>query len=119
MKREDVFIYAEKRYGTKPDYPWSRTPESAILRHENSRKWYAAIITPAWRQLGIEADGCVDVLNLKCDPIEIGTLRMQKGIFPGYHMNKDHWISVLLDGTVAGGQICNLIDSSYEITLRK
>ena len=53
MKREDVFQYVKEKYGTKPDYPWFKTPGYAILRHEKSRRCYAAVINPTKNQLGL------------------------------------------------------------------
>ncbi len=44
LLREEIFRFAKEMYGTGPDYPWQRTPRYAILRHQNSRKWYAALI---------------------------------------------------------------------------
>lgn len=49
----------------------------------------------------------------------IGGLRKEEGILPAYHMNKEHWITVLLDGTVEKEEICNLIDISFELTIKK
>ena len=118
MKREDVFRYVEERYGTQPDYPWSKTPGYAILRHKRSRKWYAAVINPTKQQLGLTGEERIDIVNLKCEPDMIGTLRMQKGILPGYHMNKEHWITVLLDGSVPSDEVCHLLDVSYFITAK-
>ena len=49
----------------------------------------------------------------------IGGLRKDEGILPAYQMNKEHWISVLLDGTVEKEKICDLIDISYDLTRSK
>jgi len=68
-------------------------------------------------KLGLPGEGWVDVLNVKCEPVLIGSLRMQPGFHPAYHMNKDLWISVRLDGTVAQEQIETLVDLSYRLTL--
>lgn len=58
-------------------------------------------------------------LNLKCDPDHSVELRdIFDGILPGYHMNKKHWISVLLDGSVPSGEIQRLIDVSYSIVVQ-
>lgn len=46
------------------------------------------------RKLGLPEDKTVDVLNIKCDPMMIGSLRMKEGFFPAYHMNKENWISI-------------------------
>lgn len=58
----------------------------------------------------------VDLLNLKCGPDLIENLIQIPGIIPAYHMNKTHWISVLLDRTVPAEQIRNLINLSYQLT---
>jgi len=55
-------------------------------------------------------------LNLKCDPDEAVILReIFKSIIPGYHMNKRHWITVILDGSVPKGEIERLIENSYQL----
>lgn len=64
-------------------------------------------------------EGIADVLNVKCDPVLIGSLRMQEGFYPAYHMNKETWISVLLDQPERDETIKNLLALSYEITKSK
>ena len=46
----------------------------------------------------------------------IGSLRLEQGFFPAYHMNKDKWISVALDGSVDDEQLMFLLDMSFELT---
>lgn len=59
-------------------------------------------------------------LNLKCDPELALVLRQQyEDVFPGYHMNKKHWNTVLFDGDVPDKEIVNLIDISYKIVVGK
>jgi predicted DNA-binding protein (MmcQ/YjbR family) len=54
--------------------------------------------------------------NAKCDPEKALQLReMYDGIVPGYHMNKKHWNTVLLDGTLPPQLVRELIDHSYEL----
>lgn len=115
-KRETIFKYAEKKYGAKPDYPWQQYPNYAVLRHDGSNKWYGLVMTVEKQKLGLKGEGSVDVLNLKMHPELIGALRQSKGFLPAYHMNKEHWLSVLLDGSVAMEEIYRLIDTSYELT---
>ena len=59
-----------------------------------------------------KAEGAV--LNVKCDPILIGSLRREPGFLPAYHMSKDSWISILLDGTVPDDRIMPLLSMSYD-----
>ena len=72
-----------------------------------------------FEKLKINKEGIVNVINLKNIPEIIGGLRRENGILPAYHMNKEHWITILLDGTVPKKKICELIDISYELTGKK
>lgn len=61
----------------------------------------------------VDAFGSV---NLKCDPDRAEELRERyTGIKPGYHMNKKHWNSVMMDGSVGDQLVYELIDHSYEL----
>lgn len=68
------------------------------------------------RKLGIQCDEIADVMNVKCDPILIGSLLNEKGIYPAYHINKVYWITILLDGSIDDEKIKWLIDMSFELT---
>jgi predicted DNA-binding protein (MmcQ/YjbR family) len=114
--RKAILAYIKSQYGIEPDYPWRRNPNYAILRHKTSRKWLAAIIDISKGKLGLKGDNVVDVLNLKCDPLLIGPLQKEAGIFPAYHMNKEHWISVLLESPIPKEKVFGLIDLSYDLT---
>lgn len=119
MTREELIQYAYETYGTQIEYPWIASQESGILRHQGNRKWYAAILQVNGNKVGLEGEEMIDVLNVKCEPDMIFSLCEQKGFAPAYHMNKKHWISILLGGTVSKEVIANLLDMSYEITKAK
>ncbi len=58
-------------------------------------------------------------VNLKCDPDQAFILRdIFDAIIPGYHMNKKHWNTVILDGTIPSGEIERMIDHSYGLVVR-
>lgn len=117
--RSAVLKYVYEQYGTQPQYPWDNSPDSAVLRHAVGGKWYGLIMSVPKSKFGFSDEKPVDVLNLKCDPVMSGSMRLNGGIFPAYHMNKQHWISVLLDGTADTELIKMLIDTSYELTAKK
>ncbi|MFS1525262.1 MmcQ/YjbR family DNA-binding protein [Microbulbifer sp. 2304DJ12-6] len=61
----------------------------------------------------------VDATNLKCDPDEAQALRdIFSGVLPGYHMNKKHWNTVLLDGSVPDFEIERMADRSYGLVVK-
>ena len=117
MNREEVFEWVKITYGTEPDYPWH--DRNAVLRHKDNNKWYGVVLEVAESKLGLTGNKIADVLNVKCDPVLIGSLRQKKGYFPAYHMNKDSWISILLDGFASIEEIKNLIELSYRLTEKR
>lgn len=119
MDRKTIFEYAQEKYKAKPEFLWKKYPKDAVLRHHDNKKWFAVIMNIQRSKLGIDSAKDVDIVNVKCDPMTIGSLQMIKGIFPGYHMNKENWISVLLDGSVDENMIYTLLDGSYELTAGK
>ncbi|MBR2295045.1 MAG: MmcQ/YjbR family DNA-binding protein [Clostridiales bacterium] len=112
--RKEIVEYICSQYGSYPEYPWDKFPDYAVFRHTDNKKWFALVASVGRDKLGIEGDGKVDVINLKIgDPILHDELVHEKGIHPGYHMNKRYWISVLMDGTVSREQVEKLIDVSF------
>ncbi len=116
ISRAEVLEYVNEKYGIAPDYPWMRTPNYAVLRHLHNRKWFGAIVDVTADKLGLDGVKLVDALNLKCDPLLAGALRGQPGILPAYHMNKEHWITILLDSDILKETVYQLIDTSYALT---
>ncbi|WP_339671821.1 MmcQ/YjbR family DNA-binding protein [Dasania marina] len=58
-------------------------------------------------------------VNLKCDPDQAFILRdLFTAVQPGYHMNKKHWNTVLLEGSVPRGELERMIDHSYALVLQ-
>ena len=69
--------------------------------------------------LGLDSDETVDIIDVKCDTLQIDLLSQQQGFYHGYHMNKNHWLTILLDGTVPLEAVCGLIEQSFEMTAPK
>lgn len=117
--RNEIIQYAKETYHTEPEYLWAKTPDCAVLRHRDNRKWYAIIMDISKEKLRMQGDEIVDILNVKCDPVMITSLLQSEGFFPAYHMNKTYWITILLDGTVSAEKITGLLDFSYDMTAKK
>ena len=96
MTKQEFLSYCLNTFGTTPDYPFDDWMESAVLRHKESRKWYAIAMRVSRRKFGIDSDETVDVVNLKLPTEMFGSFGADVGVYPAYHMNKLHWISVLL-----------------------
>ena len=119
VSRADILKYAEKNYKAKPEHLWEKYPGYGVLRHRENKKWYAVLMDIPQNKVGLEGEEAVDILDVKCEPDMVVSLSLQQGFFPAYHMNKKHWITIILDGTVADHEIYNLLDMSYELTQTK
>ena len=119
MNRKQAEGYIAEKYGVTPEYPWLSSPMHGVFRHESNRKWFAIIMRVSGTKLGLESDENIDVMNVKCDNIVIGSLLGQSGFFPAYHMNKSHWISIALDGSAEEETVKWLIDMSFSATAEK
>ena len=116
--KEVLLRYAVEIFGTEPEYLWARLPEAYVLRHETGGKWYAIGMPVRRDRLGLAGAEPVDVLNVKCGELLLGSLLGRPGFLPAYHMSKTQWVSILLDGTVPEEEITDLLNISYDLTGR-
>ncbi len=134
MNRTDVEKFIHANFGgILQEYPWSDTPNYAVFRHQDTRKWFALLYDESYTtflrqnpqlpklnpKAAVNPDATVSAINLKSDPDLIEALIYQEGILPAYHMNKHHWLTILLDGSCPDAKIQQLIDLSYNLTMKK
>ena len=96
MTKQAFLDFCFHTYGTLPDYPFEEDFETAVLRHTCNRKWYAIVMKVSRRKFGFDSDEIIDVVNLKLPTEMFGSFGASDGVYPAYHMNKLHWVSVLL-----------------------
>lgn len=116
MDRYDIIKYVEEKYGTIPENPWIKDPESTVLRHSNNAKWYGLIMKIQSKKLGLNDGDNVEILNVKSDPILIESLIDNITFFKAYHMNRIHWMTVLLKNVQNEEEVFNLISLSFDMT---
>ena len=116
MTEQELIVYLTDTYGCPGERLFARYPGFQVFRHRDNKKWFAVIMDIPGKNLGLTGEGEIGVVNLKCDTRMIGSFREEPGIFPGWHMNKDHWVSVALNGTAEEETLRFLINMSYELT---
>lgn len=116
MEREQFIQYITEEYGIEGECLWPRYPRYRAFRHAGNRKWFALVMDVPQNRLGLQGTEILDVVNLKCDPVLIGSLRKEPGFFPAYHMSKTNWITAALDGSVPEEQLKKLLAMSYDAT---
>ena len=112
---KEIINYIKNKYGDELEFLWEKSPKNAVVRRKSSNKWYAVILTVSKRKLNLDSDEIIEVINLHNIAEEIKKLIDYKKYFPAYHMNKKHWCTICLDGTVELKEIYKLIDISYEL----
>ena len=118
MTNQSFLNYCLNTYNTSPDYPFEGDFETAVFRHSGSRKWYAIIMRVSRRKFGFDSDEVIDVVNLKLPTEMFGSFGASDGVYPAYHMNKLHWVSVLLPDS-PDDVVQFLVNVSFEATKSK
>lgn len=115
----EIIDYIKSKYNDDLEYLWEKFPDNAIARRKDNSKWYLAILTVSKEKLNFKSKEKVEVLDLRVKIDDIPELIQQKHIFPGYHMNKKHWISIILDNSINSKKIYEMIDKSYILAEKK
>ncbi|MEH7237988.1 MmcQ/YjbR family DNA-binding protein [Bacillus sp. JJ1562] len=107
--RKEAIEYCLKLEKTYEDYPFN-DKNWTLMRHKENKKVFAWIFNKEdhiW-------------INLKCEPDWLDFYRQNyPSIVPAFHLNKAHWNSIILDGTIPEGIIFDLIGRSYHLTKQK
>ena len=107
MNKRDVIKYCLTLPNTFEDYPFPDDNVSVVMKHTNNKKWFALIM---------EVKGEL-YLNVKTKPNYSDLLRNSYDyIIPAYHMNKEHWNTVILSENVDVNLVKELIEQSYQLT---
>lgn len=110
---EKLIGYIREKYGDELEFLWKKFPDNAIWRRKDSGKWYGVLLTISRRKLGFDSDEIVEIIDLRSKPEQLEKLIDGERYFLGWHMNKRHWYTIILDGSVPFVELCRLIDESY------
>ena len=112
-----IMVLLQEKYGNQLEYLWEKSPDTAVLRHEDNQKWYAVLMKISWDKLEKGREGLVEAVNLKHD--QVADLLSQNGIYPAFHMNKRYWISLPLDDTLTDEKVLEFFERSWFLTSKK
>ena len=112
----EVVDYCNNKYGENHVNPFKKHPDILAFVNEKN-KWYALLSDVEYNKLNKNTDITIKVkiLNVKYPTDRILEIIDNKNIFPAYHMNKKHWISIVLDKNIKLKTIKELIDISYSL----
>lgn len=116
---KSLLAYARSTYGSSPEYLWEKFPDYAVLRRGDNQKWYAVLLIIPKQKLGLPSPDRAEVLDLRGIPERLQLEIDHQRYFPGWHMNKKHWYTVLLDGSISDEELRRRMDESYALAGKK
>ena len=112
----------KEKYNESPDFPFtdSKYKHLGVFRYQENKKWYGLVMNIDKSVFGKDfKDQYVDVINVKIDESKRNTIINNKNIFPSYHMNKQKWVSILLDESLSDLEVMKYIDYSRNCIINK
>lgn len=110
MNKKEVIKYGLSLPDTYEDYPFDGDAETSVLKHTINKKWFALIMNVKGKTY----------LNVKTDPEYSELLRNAYDyIIPAYHMNKEHWNTIILDDKCDKELVKELLEQSYDLTKKR
>ena len=110
--------YVRAKYVDELEFLWQKFPDNAVWRRKDNNKWYGAILTVSKAKLGLRSPEIAEIIDLRYPPEQMQELLGEDGYYPGWHMNKKHWFTVILDGSVSDERLFELVDISYGLAVK-
>ena len=110
-----VIEYIKNKYNDNVECLWEKYPNYGVFRHKENNKWYGIIMNVEMNKLGLVGNDIVDIIDLKIDSSELDKIVDNKKYFRGYHMNKKHWMTIILNNSISDEELFNYIDKSYNM----
>ncbi len=107
--------YVRNTYGDELEFLWQKFPDYAVWRRKDNKKWYAVILTIPKNKLGLKSNELVEIIDLRIEPDKMKEILQNEHYYPGWHMNKKSWYTIILDDGIPDDEICRRLDESYHL----
>jgi predicted DNA-binding protein (MmcQ/YjbR family) len=108
-----TLAWIRSEFSAGPEFLWEKYPDYAAFRRPDNRKWFAVIMTVDRGKLGLPGRGNVEIIDLKALPADVEARLAEGRFLKAYHMNKTHWFTACLDGSVPDEELFALIAESW------
>ncbi len=116
---KEIIKYVKEKYDDDLEFLWEKFSNNAIWRNKENNKWYGLLVVLPENKLGKEGNKKIEIIDLRYQKENVKEIIDNEKFFEGYHMNKNNWITIVLDGSVSLKEIYKLIDNSYELSLKR
>lgn len=110
-----IIDYVRDTYGDELEFLWTKFPDNAVWRRKDNNKWYGVILTVSRNKLGLSSNEVAEIIDLRLEKEQMPETVDYERYFPGWHMNKKSWYTMILDNSVSTEEICRRIDESYKL----
>lgn len=110
--------YALHSFGETLEHLWPKTPEYAILRRTDTGKWYAVFMRIPGTKIGLANPDLIEITDLRVGDEDLAGLVDNRTFFPGWHMNKRTWYTILFDSGLDFEELCARLVQSRKLALR-
>ncbi|MCR5261078.1 MAG: MmcQ/YjbR family DNA-binding protein, partial [Candidatus Gastranaerophilales bacterium] len=113
-----IIDFSKRKYGSDLEFLWANSPDCAVLRRKDTKKWYAIIMCVSEQKLGLKSDNIVEVINFRVNPEKTAEIIDHRNYFPAYHMNKRSWITANLSADFDENELEARIETSYTLAVK-
>ena len=114
MTLAEIEVYILSNFEAASDHSFEGDRTVTVFRRRDNNQRFAATKNVGCRSVNVERAGRIDILNVSVSPRLVATLREREGFRPAWRMNRNKWVTVLLDGTVSDDEIRTYLDMSYQ-----
>lgn len=116
---KDVIKHVREKYHDELEFLWEKFDDNAIWRNKINNKWYALLLTVPENKIRGKSDKKIEIIDIMIQKEKINEIVDGINVFPGYHMNKKSWITIVLDNSLDNEKLFDLIDNSYNLSKNK
>lgn len=113
-----VLDFVSKTYGDAPEFLWEKFADNVVWCRKDTKKWYGVIAALPKSKLGFDTQQRVEILDLHITPERMHEMMQREHFYPGWHMNKKSWYTIILDESVSDAELFECIRISYERAVR-
>lgn len=107
--------FVRETYGDELEFLWPKSPGNAVWRRKDNRKWYGAMLTVQGRKICLDTDETAEIIDLRMNPADRDNILSREHYYPGWHMNKKSWYTLVLGEYLPDEEIKSRIAESYEL----
>ncbi|MCC8131016.1 MAG: MmcQ/YjbR family DNA-binding protein [Oscillospiraceae bacterium] len=110
--------HVSETYGDELEFLWEKFPDNAVWRRKDTGKWYGAVLTVAKNKLVGSSSYVAEIVDLRVQPEKLSELLCKEHYYPGWHMNKKSWYTIILEDEIPDEELFQHVRESFELAVK-